>query len=106
MAELNDIRANGQHRLGGRASVCRPAPRRYGCDDWRLAARLGLIGRHRRATRPPKIAKTPRSPTRPRTIRWHGRRIVGELLYVVCGGGAEGEIDFAALTERIIYDKK
>ena len=92
MAELNDIRINGQHRLRGRASICRPAPRRYGCNDWRLAARLGLIGRHRRTACPPKITKTPRSPARPRTIRWHGRRIAGGLLYVVCHSGAEGEI--------------
>ena len=92
MAELNDIRANGQHRVRSRASVCRPAPRRHGCNDWRLAARLGFIGRHRRATRPPKIAKTPRGPARPRAIRWHGRRIVGGLLYVVCDGGTEREI--------------
>ena len=95
MAKLNDFRTNGQHRFGGRASVCRPAPRRYGGNDWRLAARLGFIGRHRRAACPPKIAKTPRSPARPRAICWYGRRIAGGLLYVVCGGGAKRQIDTA-----------
>ena len=33
-------------------------------------------------------------------------RIVGGLLYVVCGGGAEREIDLAVLTERFIHGKK
>ena len=38
------------------------------------------------------IAKTPRSPARPRAICWYGGRIVGGLLYVGCYSGAEGAI--------------
>ena len=53
---------------------------------------LDLLDATARATCSPKIAKAPRSPARPRTIRWHGGRIVRGLLYVVCYSGAEGAI--------------
>ena len=38
-------------------------------------------------------AKNPQSPTRLRAIHRYGGRIVEELLYAVCGGNIEGEID-------------